>query len=467
MASIAISWIQGVVRIASATPGKISRAAEAGSLINSPAEFLPILNQLLTTTRVSGTEVIVCTDNPIINPLVEETPPANAKVVASLLARRVEKAKPFPEPSLFGYARLNPEAKSGPQSYLVTASPKKFVEEMDTTVAGQGLDLVGYYPAALSLRSVLRSLPSPGEQVVLLVADAETGLMQVIGRSTGQVLFYRTLGASEGRGAEGVQREIRRTLLFAEQKLNAKIGTIYTSGTSSTTLLQGLSGADGLQVFSAAVNVDPAMYLRSITALKSTSTENILPSAISQRGKRRRMRLAINLILGTALIFSFFDTAQVQIKRHNIQSDIRVFSGEINARQAEVLKAREQLQALTSRQETIRILEEEADAPVVEAIYRSLDDLVLEGLSLDRCSISMDQIGADGRAEYVLQVEGIAPEGKRVIPILEKMSEVMERSAWKMKVETKTGDAPAPGADPKKQEGPRKPGGYFIRARIR
>ena len=48
MASIAVSWIQGVVRIASATPGKISRASEAGSLVNSPAEFLPILNQLLT-----------------------------------------------------------------------------------------------------------------------------------------------------------------------------------------------------------------------------------------------------------------------------------------------------------------------------------------------------------------------------------------------------------------------------------
>ena len=416
---------------------------------------------------MSGTEVIVCTDNPIINPLVEETPPANPKVAANLLARRVEKAKPFPEPSLFGFARVNPEAKSGPQSYLVTASPKKFVEEMDATVTGQGLDLVGYYPAALSLRSVLRSLPSPGEQVVLLVADAETGLMQVIGRSTGQVLFYRTLGASEGRGAEGVQREIRRTLLFAEQKLNAKIGTIYTSGTSSTTLLQGMSGADGLQVFSAAVNVDPALYLRSITALKSTSTENILPAAISQRGKRRRMRLAINLILGTALIFSLFDTAQVQIKRHNLQSDIRIFSGEINARQAEVLKAREQLLALTSRQETIRILEEEADAPVVEAIYRSLDELVLAGLTLDRCSISMDKIGSDGRAEYLLQMEGMAPEGKRLIPILEKMSEIMERSVWKMKVETKTGDAPAPGADPKKQEGPRKPGGYFIRARIR
>ena len=130
MAVIAVSWIQGVVRIATATSSKITRSAEAGTLINSPAEFLPALNQLLTTTRVSGTEVVVCTDNPVINPLVEETPPANAKVAASLLARRVEKAKPFPEPSVFGYARVNPEVKAGPQSYLVTASPKKFVEDL-------------------------------------------------------------------------------------------------------------------------------------------------------------------------------------------------------------------------------------------------------------------------------------------------------------------------------------------------
>ena len=467
MAVIAVSWIQGVVRIASATPGKISRASEAGTLINSPAEFLPTLNQLLTTTRVSGTEVVVCTDNPIINPLVEETPPANPKVVANLLARRVEKAKPFPEPSLFGYARVNPEVKSGPQSYLVTASPKKFVEEMDTTVSGQGLDLVGFYPAALSLRSVLRSLPSPGEQVVLLVADAETGLMQVIGRSTGQVLFYRTLGTSEGRGAEGVQREIRRTLLFAEQKLNAKIGTIYTSGTSSTTLLQGLSGADGLQVFSAAVNVDPALYLRAITSLKSTSTENILPTAVSQRGKRRRLRLAINLFLGAVLVYSLFDSAQVQIKKHNLGNDLRGLATEILGRQQEVTQARDQLQALSTRQETIRILEEEADAPVVEGIYRSLDEYIPEGLRLDRCAIWLDKLQSDGTAEYLIQVEGVAPEGKALIPLLERIGETMERSPWKMKVEAKTGDTPPPGADPKKQEGPRKSGGYFIRARIR
>jgi len=102
MAVVAVSWIQGVVRIASATPNKISRAGEAGVLVNGPAEFLPVLNQLLTTTRVSGTEVVVCTDNPVINPLVEETPPANPKVVSNLLARRVEKAKPIPEASPLG-----------------------------------------------------------------------------------------------------------------------------------------------------------------------------------------------------------------------------------------------------------------------------------------------------------------------------------------------------------------------------
>ena len=467
MAVIAVSWIQGVVRIASATPGKISRAAEAGTLINSPAEFLPALNQLLTTTRVSGTEVVICTDNPIINPLVEETPPANPKVVASLLARRVEKAKPFPEPSLFGYARVNPEAKSGPQSYLVTASPKKFVEDLDTTVAGQGLDLVGYYPAALSLRSVLRSLPAPGEQVVLLVADAETGLMQVIGRSTGQVLFYRTLGASEGRGAEGVQREIRRTLLFAEQKLNAKISTIYTSGTSSTTLLQGLSGADGLQVFSAAVNVDPALYLRAVTALKSSSTENILPKSISQRGTRRRLRLAMNLVLGSVLVYSLGDVTQVQIQKHNLLSDLRNLGAEISTRQQEVGKAREQLQALVTRQETIRILEEEADAPVVEAIYRNLDGILPAGLILENCKIWMDKLGANGQAEYLVQIEGIAPEGKALIPMMNKIGETMANSDLKMTVEAKTGDPSPPGTEAAQPEGPRKPGGYFIRARIR
>jgi len=303
--------------------------------------------------------------------------------------------------------------------------------------------------------------------VVLLVADAETGLMQVIGRSNGQVLFYRTLGTSEGRGAEGVQREIRRTLLFAEQKLNAKIGTIYTSGTSSTTLLQGMTGVEGLQVFSAATNVDPALYLRSATALKSASTENILPSSISQRGKRRRMRLGVNLLLGAILIFSFFDTTQVQYRRISLENDIGKLGIEIAARQQEVTKAREDLQALSTRQETIRILEEEADTPVIEAIYRSLDGVLPSGVVLERCQVWLDRTGADGRTEYLLQIEGTAPEGKALLPLIAKISETMTLSGLKMTVEAKTGDAPAPGADATKLEGSRKPGGYFIRARIR
>jgi len=79
----------------------------------------------------------------------------------------------------------------------------------------------------------------------------------------------------------------------------------------------------------------------------------------------------------------------------------------------------------------------------------------------------LDKLQSDGTAEYLIQVEGVAPEGKALIPLLERIGETMERSPWKMKVEAKTGDTPPPGADPKKQEGPRKSGGYFIRARIR
>jgi hypothetical protein len=96
-----------------------------------------------------------------------------------------------------------------------------------------------------------------------------------------------------------------------------------------------------------------------------------------------------------------------------------------------------------------------------------LDELIPENLTLDRCAISLDKIGANGRAEYLFQIEGVAPEGKALIPMMEKMSEIFQKSGWKMEVEAKTGDPSLPRADPAKPEGPRRPGGYFIRARIR
>lgn len=466
MALIAISWIQGVVRIATTSASRVSRSSEAGALVSNPADFLATLNQLLTTTRVSGTEVVICTDNTVINPLVESTPPASAKVAANLLARRVEKAKPFPEPSVFGFTRVNPEDKTGQQAYLVTASPKKFVEEMDLVITQQGLDFVGYYPAALSLRPVLRSLKTPPEEVVLLVADAETGLMQVLGRSSGQVLFYRTLGASDARGQEGVQREIRRTILFAEQKLNAKVGTVFASGGGAVSMVQGMSGVDGLMVHSAGVNVDAELYLRATAGLKSSATENILPSRISQRGKLRRLRLALNLILGLVFAYTFFETARVQITKQTLRGEIRQIGNEIATRQGEVLKAREELAALTTRQETIRFLSEEADQPVIEVLLHGLDGALPPGVQLDGATFTQEGRGADGRAEYMVLLEGIAPPGVALIPLLGKVTEALGKSSWKAEVVEKTGDPEGP-QTVKKEGGSRKPGSYFVRARVR
>jgi len=466
MAVIAVSWIQGVVRIATTTTSKVNRMTEAGSLVSNPADFLTILNQLLTTTRVSGTEVVICTDNPVINPLVESTPPATPKVAANLLARRVEKAKPFPEPSVFGFTRVNPDEKGGQQSYLVTASPKKFVEEMDLMISQQGLDFVGYYPAALSLRPVLRSLKTAAEEVILLVADAETGLMQVIGRSSGQVLFYRTMGASDARGVEGVQREIRRTILFAEQKLNAKITTVFASGSSAVGLVQGMSGVDGLLVYTAGVNVDPELYLKATAGLKSTATENILPSRISQRGKLRRLRLALNLLLGAVLCFTFFDSTRVQITKQQLRGEIRQLGNEIATRQQEVLQVREELAALTTRQETIRILTEEADQPVIEVLLHGLDQALPSGVVLEGASFVQEGKGADGRAEYMVTLEGEAPAGVALIPLLGKITDSLGKSLWKAEVVEKTGDAGV-SEKIKKEGGSRKAGSYFIRARIR
>lgn len=466
MAVIAISWIQGVVRIASTSASKVARSAEAGAFVAGPAEFLATLNQLLTTTRLSGTEVVVCTDNSVINPLVESTPPASPNVAANLLGRRVEKAKPFPEPSVFGFTRVNPEEKVGQQAYLVTASPKKFVEEMDLVISQQGLDFVGYYPAALSLRPVLRSLKTPVEEVVLLVADAETGLMQVIGRSSGQVLFYRTMGTSEARGVDGVQREIRRTILFAEQKLNAKIGTLFASGISAVSLVQGMSGVDGLMVHSAGVNVDPDLYLRATAGLKSSASENILPKRISQRGKLRRIRLGLNLLLGAVLFYTFLDTARVQVIKQQLRGEIRQLGNEIVVRQEEVLKAREELSALTTRQETIRILAEEADQPVLEVLLHGLEQALPSGVVLSGATFSFEGCGPEGQAEYIVRLEGDAPAGVALIPLLGRISDALAKSSWRAEILEKTGD---PGAVDivKKEGGSRKSGGFFIRARIR
>ena len=230
MALRVVVWVQGDLFLVDAS-GSRAMSQSAPQPASTPEELATELRSLLSRgRRGSSKNVLFVTDSQLLLPALEEVPPADAKLAAKLLAKRVEKAKLINEPFSLGIQPIvQPGDKPPPRRYLVTVGGLAWLKQLDAIATETGHMLVGVLPLAVGLRPQLKKASSPAGQPFLMVLGIEKALYQVVGRSDGTILFYRSLSMAGGAAVDGLQREVRRTLLFAEQKLNIKIPLILLS----------------------------------------------------------------------------------------------------------------------------------------------------------------------------------------------------------------------------------------------
>jgi len=230
MALRVVVWVQGDLFLVDAS-GSRAMSQSAPQPASTPEELATELRSLLSRgRRGSSKNVLFVTDSQLLLPALEEVPPADAKLAAKLLAKRVEKAKLINEPFSLGIQPIvQPGDKPPPRRYLVTVGGLAWLKQLDAIATETGHMLVGVLPLAVGLRPQLKKALSPAGQPFLMVLGIEKALYQVVGRSDGTILFYRSLSMAGGATVDGLQREVRRTLLFAEQKLNIKIPLILLS----------------------------------------------------------------------------------------------------------------------------------------------------------------------------------------------------------------------------------------------
>jgi hypothetical protein len=436
--AIAVTWIQGVLRIGtgSSSSPRIQTREDAAY---SREEFPAALAQGLVQAGVKPDEVFLSTDSPLVIPLMEEIPPATPAIAAKLIQRRAEKAKVFNEPVETGRTLEAGTVTGGPQRFLVHVTPAEWVRRIDRELDARGYHLAGFFPAALALGPVLEKLPGDPNEVVLLAVDAESGLLQVLGRRNGAILFYRTLAGSDERGEEGLVREFRRMALFAEQRRGVKVREIYLSGSRAQQALTRLGPLEDLRIAGAGMPVEPATYLRWLMRQSPGKTDNLVPQAIAMRTRVRRLRIYINLgLLAFAGAGLMWLAGRVVDRGWKIEELRRTRDQQARAIR-DMQGGQQDLVKFARDREILRILQEETVANVPELIYRDLPVLLPAALELTAVRIWLEEKSAGSATpQAVWKVEMTGRTIQPNTPVVTPVNQFLERlkdAPWKMSIE--------------------------------
>ena len=463
--SIAVTWIQGVLRVATGSSGS-PRVFVDTNAAWSREQFPEALADALGKASAPRGEVFLGTDSAMVLPLLEEIPPATPAITAKLLQRRAEKAAVFNEPIFFGSTALPGVVGAGLRRYLLQVAPAAWVEAVDKALAPRGYQLAGLFPAALALQPVLEKLPVPKEEAVLLAAEAEAGLLQVVGRSDGAILFYRTLPAAEGRGSEEVLRELRRLALYGEQRLGLKVRKVFFSGESAGRLMAAAEGAEDLAA-AAGPPLGTTTYLRALFQAKARQPDNVVPRRIGMRTQIRRWKFLASAGSVALLALAVLYAGGRLVERELKAAEIRKIWERQDALVAQADRERDGLGRFGRELELARILREEAGRPVPELLLRSLPELLPAALELTALRVELSQeksVGAAAQPVYRVELSGrTAREDQPVLEAVQKLAEALEKSEWKMKIVGGTGregaGAPVPPAL-------RAPGRFYLAAEV-
>jgi hypothetical protein len=463
--AIAVTWIQGVLRVGTGSSGspRVFVDEQAGW---TREDFPQALVESLIQAKAPAGEVYLGTDSALILPLVEEIPPATSAIATKLLQKRAEKAAVFAEPVFVGATPISGSVGAGLTRYLLQVAPAAWVKAVDTTLATRGYQLAGLFPAALALQSVLRNLATPKEEVILLAVEAENGLLQVVGRSDGAILFYRTLPGAEGRGAAEVLRELRRLALYAEQRLGFKVRRVFFSGTMTGSLIQAGQGAEDLTI-EAGPAVNPLIYLRQLFQARARQSDNVVPRQIAMRTQIQRWKFLTGMTSLGVLVFSILWAGGRLVEREMKAAEIRKIWKQQEVLVAKADQEKDGLVRFGRKMELVRILREETVRPVPEIFLRTLPELLPPSLEITHLRVELNPQKSSGvTASPVYRIELSGRTVREDQPVLEPVGQLvaaLEKSEWKARIVGGTGRE-NPGAPvPSDLRGP---GRFFLAAEV-
>jgi hypothetical protein len=333
---------------------------------------------------------------------VQDTPPAEGKVVDQMIDRLVSRTQFFEEKAAWSRLTL-PEAK-GRHRHLLSLLPDSLVQSLIAALAAHRIDLVGIFPIAAVLGDHLRQLSAQEGETILLAADLGDAVHLLLGQGDGQVLFSRTIAMSGQQPAERAVQEINRTLHYAQQQFGANVNKLFVYGNGAFQILRDQPIRAGLAVAPSPLPEDPLHFARHVFLLSPKLRQNFIPpSALKRKSHRQLAAVAVVFLAACSALAAIATEITVRARERAVETHARRSSAELAIRLESV---RVQNEAGRARA-VIGTLGNTNDPPVAELFARHLTGITPETARIARLDLRK------GTNHWHLRLDGFAPESAR------------------------------------------------------
>jgi hypothetical protein len=272
---------------------------------------------------------------------------------------------------------------------------------------------------------------------------------------------------SPDASAESLQREIRRTLLFVEQKLNQRIASVLLAGEAAG-LAPGFNLGEGVEIESGMAGMNAETAAAGLLRFRPSNPENVLPKELALRERTRQIRMLLNLTLAGTIAFTVAWTATKAIQRYTLIAQSLREEGIRRQDQLRLEQLERDLREFFRDTEGVRVVEEETEVPVAELILRTLPEFVPPGLVLTRGEILLDEKMAGGSPSqpvYLVRLEGRTRQpNDPVLPLVKQLGTNLEMRPWNVVADTASGTART---GPEISEELKAPGRFYFYGRTR
>jgi len=329
--TLGISWLNGRFHAAALAGETVTASWSCPHPVAQGSEFAGALAEAIRQTHFNGTQAMVIIDHRSLLFHVQDTPPAEGKMVDQLLEQLVGRGKFFEEKAAWGRLAL-PQAK-GRSRYLLSLLPDSLIQELIATFTAQRIELLGVFPIATVLGDQLRLLAAQETEVILLAADLGDAIHLLLGQGGGQVLFSRTVAITGQQPSECVAQEINRTVQYAQQQFGAAVTKLFVYGSAAFATLKDVPIRPGLAIARSPLAEDPLYFARQVSLLSPKLRLNFIPAAALKKKSSRQLTAAFVVLLATiAVVTTIVTELKVRARERSLQYKARPSGAEFELR---------------------------------------------------------------------------------------------------------------------------------------
>lgn len=288
---LGLAWLHGTLQAA-----VFRRQVSVGSWtaphpVRTIEEWEAGLDAALEALGFCGTEVFLILEHDQFVHQAELAPAFTESATRAYLRGRVQRYEKEKEPMLWINQRTVSTRKES--AFLLHMLPAAFYAQLSRVLLMRHLDLTRILPLIVPLQLLLEA-ETATEQMVLMAAEAGDATTLLVAKSTGELLFSRTMLARWETDAARIAVEVNRSLLYAKQQFGAIVDRVELLGAVSEQVQAEVRSRCGAEKQLEVRVTDVQSWLQAVARLSPRHPVNLV---VGYLGRKRRRQFLRRLLL--------------------------------------------------------------------------------------------------------------------------------------------------------------------------